>query len=175
MSVVGNQLNMLTGTESFPANSVININSNQPFAFSQPASSGAYDAIGGIEHELNEVLGGGGPGSRLNDCNVSSFLCGGAFGPLDLYRYSATGTPSFTIASTASSYFSVDGGATNIVDFNQLFGGDYADFAPPSGGGSPSGPGQLIQNAFNSMGPDEPYTSCRRNLRWRKLSVGIRL
>jgi hypothetical protein len=158
MSITGNQLDMLTGTTSYPANSHVNINSNQPFGFSQPVSSSVYDAVGGIEHELDEVLGGGGGGSTLNNCMTNpGFFCG-TYGPLDLYRYSAVSTPSFTTSSTASSYFSIDGGLTNIVDFNQQSGGDYADFAPACGGGSPSGPGQLIQNAFNCTGPDEPYT-----------------
>ena len=88
----------------------------------------------------------------------NSSFCG-TYGSLDLYRYSAIGTPSFTTSSNASSYLSIDGGASNIVDFNQQSGADYADFAPACGGGSPSGLGQLIQNAFNCMGPDEPYTS----------------
>jgi len=159
MSITGNQLDMLTGTTSYPANSHVNINSDQPFGFSQPVSSSVYDAIGGIEHELDEVLGGGGGGSTLNNCMTNpAFFCG-TYGPLDLYRYSAAGTPSFTTSSTASSYFSIDGGVSDIVDFNQQSGGDYADFAPACGDGSPSGPGQLIQNAFNCMGPDEPYTS----------------
>jgi len=158
MAVAGNQLNMLRGTAASPANAVININSIQPFDFSQPASSNGFDAIGGIEHELDEVLGGGGAGSTLNACSEgNSFFCG-KYGPLDLYRYSAPSTPSDSITA-ASSYFSIDGGVTDIVDFNQTSEGDFADFAPNCGGGSPSGPGQLIQNAFNCMGPDEPYTS----------------
>jgi hypothetical protein len=66
-----------------------------------------------------------------------------AYGPLDLYRYSAPGTPSFTTCSTATSYLSVDGGVTSIVAFNQNSGGDFADFAAPT---------PQIQNAFATPG-----------------------
>ena len=91
----------------------------------------------------------------LNNCttNPTNFFCG-RFGPTDLYRYSAPGAPSFTTSGTATSYLSIDGGLTNVVDFNQNSGGDYGDFAPPG-----AGPGQLIQNAFNNTGQDEAYTT----------------
>jgi hypothetical protein len=114
---------------------------------------------GGLEHELDEVLGGGGAGSTLNEIlnncttNPTDFFCG-RFGPTDLYRYSAPGTPSFTTTATATAYLSIDGGVTNVVDFNQNLRGDFGDFAPPG-----TGAGQLIQNAFNSTGQNEPYTT----------------
>src|SRR6516164_8803398 len=129
------------------ANSVVNINSSQPFAFSRPVPSDKFDAIGGIEHELDEVLGGGGAGSTLNFGSVAScvtdptgFFCN-KVGPTDLYRYSSPNNPSFTGSSSASAYLSVNGGVTRIVQFNQLSGGDYGDFAPPG-----TGAGQLFQN-----------------------------
>jgi PEP-CTERM motif len=49
---------------------------------------------------------------------------------------------------------SFDGGTTELVAFNQNSNGDYSDFWPPG-----TGAGQLIQNAFNSMGQDEAYTT----------------
>jgi hypothetical protein len=159
LAVAGNQLTML-GFAGRPGNARININSNQPFAFSRPVPSNQFDAVGGLEHELNQVLGGGGAGSQplmfiANGCVGSSgaFFCS-KFGPLDLYRYSAPGTPSFSTSITATSYLSVDGGATSIVSFNQDSRGDFGDFAPPG-----TGAGQLIQNAFNSTGQDEAYTT----------------
>jgi PEP-CTERM motif len=62
---------------------------------------------------------------------------------------------------------SVDGGVTNIAFFNQNQDGDMADFAGDLADGGAnqcgqltgSGGGQLIQNAFNCAGPDEPYIS----------------
>jgi hypothetical protein len=146
-------------TPTFAGNASININSNQTFDFSRPVPSNQFDLIGGLEHELDEVLGGGGAGSTLNPIQSScpttptGFFCN-KVGSLDLYRYSAPGTPSFTTSGSAFSYLSIDGGVTNVVDFNQNSGGDYGDFAPPG-----SGAGQLIQNAFNSTGQDEAYTT----------------
>lgn len=157
LAVAGAQLTML-GVASAP-NATININSNQSFAFSRPVSSSFFDAVGGIEHELNEVLGGGGAGSTLNSIagscasSPNGFFCN-KVGPTDLYRYSAPSTPSFTTSGSASSYLSIDGGKTSIVAFNQNSNGDYGDFAPPG-----TGAGQLIQNAFNNKGQDELYTS----------------
>jgi hypothetical protein len=151
----------MLGLAGGPPSSVININSNQAFGFSQPVSGSQFDLTGGLEHELDEVLGGGGGGSVLN--SVESTCPGDPsdpsctdIGPLDLYRYSSAGVNSFTTSGSASSYFSVNGGTTSIVAFNQDSNGDYGDFAPDCGTGG--GTGQLIQNAFNCSGPDEAYT-----------------
>jgi hypothetical protein len=85
-----------------------------------------------VEHQIIEVLGGGGGGSTVGQ-PVTSTL-----GPLDLYRYHSSGptianltsTPSYTASSGEVAGFSVDGGATGIAQFNQAGGGsDYGDFA----------------------------------------------
>jgi hypothetical protein len=155
MAINGNQLLMLGITDD-PGDSVININSTQPFSFSRPVGSGDYDAIGGIEHELDEVLGVGGGASTLNEClDGKTFFCG-KYGSTDPYRYSAPGIPSFTTSSSATSYFSIDGGVTQIVQANQNSSGDFADFAPPCGTGS--GTLELVQNAFNCTSQYEAYT-----------------
>jgi hypothetical protein len=134
----------------------ININSTQNFGFTQPVSSSSYDLVGGLEHELNEVLGGGGGGSKLNAVQQGNAGLDGYVGALDLYRYSATHTASFTTSGSASSYFSINGGATSIVAFNQNSSGDYGDFAPACNN---LGSGQLVQNAFNCTGPSAAYTT----------------
>src|SRR5262249_54815690 len=46
--------------------------------------------------------------------------------------YSAPGTISFTNSKSASSYFSIDGGVTNIVGLNQDPDGDYGDWVGSS-------------------------------------------
>jgi hypothetical protein len=51
-----------------------------------------------------------------------------AISPEDLFRYSAPGTINFTNSASASSYFSIDGGVTNIVGLNQDPAGDYGDW-----------------------------------------------
>jgi len=152
---------ILTGAANNYTNTVT-INSNQPFALTGTANSSQYDLVGGLEHEIDEVMGGGGEGSTLNDLANPSFCPASPIctqeGSTDLYRYSAPGVPSFTTSTKATSYFSIDGGVTPIVQFNQngngFPGGDYGDFAPPGGGS-----GQLIQNAFNFFGEDEAYTT----------------
>jgi hypothetical protein len=75
-------------------------------------------------------------GNYLNDLGV-----------LDPYRYLAPEVPSFTTSSSATSYLSVDGGATSIVGFNKSSSGDLADFA-----GS-----DTVQAAFTSSGEAAPY------------------
>ena len=135
---------------------------DQPLTYTQPVpaydgTNLTYDATRTMEHEIDEVLGGGGSGSTLND--VAIFGIDNPQDPftfyqgaLDLYRYAAPGTPSFSTSSSDSSYFSVDGGVTDIVGFNQYSQGDFADFGPladacdPSGFGGPAG---LIQDAFS--------------------------
>jgi hypothetical protein len=159
IALSGAQVGMLGLGPASDSNATVNINSNQSFAFRRPVSNSQYDLIGGLEHELDEVLGGGGGGSTLNSIasscanNPSGFFCN-KLGSLDLYRYSAPAVPSFSVSSAADAYFSIDGGGTNIVAFNQNSSGDFGDFAPLG-----TGAGQLIQNAFNSTGQDKAYTS----------------
>ena len=63
------------GTPSLMANDTVNINSNvTTWNFSGTATSGQYDAIGTIEHELDELLGIGGGGSVLGNCSGGKFL-----------------------------------------------------------------------------------------------------
>jgi hypothetical protein len=105
-----------------------------------PQNSGYYDIEAVAAHEIDEVLGIGGPGSALPTTNSS-------VGILDLFRYSAPGVRSFTSSSSATSYFSINGGTTNLVGFNQAGGGsDYSDWAT---GATPQ-----VQDAFGSPGVD---------------------
>ena len=141
---------------------VITINVDQPFTYTEPVPvydghNVTYDATRAVEHEIDEALGGGGSGSTLN--SVSQFGTDNPDsvftfyqGALDLYRYSAPETPSFSTSETAGAYFSVDGGATEIVGFNNFSQGDYGDFGPnidSCAGGGFGGPAGLIQDAFN--------------------------
>jgi len=161
MSITGAQLTMLHAVAGLPGNTpggaTISLNSNANFAFTGPVPPDRYDAVGDVEHELDEVLGGGGGGSTLNRCITNpGFYCG-TYGPTDLYRYSAPGVPGYTASSAATSYFSIDGGNTAIASFNQDPAGDLGDFAPPCGTGG--GADELIQDAFSCPGPYEAYTT----------------
>jgi hypothetical protein len=89
-------------------------------------------AVSVLEHELDEVLGGGGTGTTLGDSVTSTI------GPTDLYRYQSSGstcanvdsTPSYTTSSSEVACYSIDGGQTSLVQMNEAGGGsDYGDFA----------------------------------------------
>jgi hypothetical protein len=127
---------------------VITLSNTQPLSYTRPVTSGSYDAIRVIEHETDEILGGGGAGSTLNAVANNSVPLSSFYGPLDLYRYGAAHTPSFTASTSATAYFSVDGGVTNIVGFNQNQGlslanyGDFGDFL------STTGCPDYVQDAF---------------------------
>lgn len=85
---------------------------------------GLFETMQVIQHETDEVLGVGGAGSLLGSGIPPDLM-----GIEDIYRYAGAHTPSFTDDTTASAYFSIDGGVTDIMDFNQNGRGDYADWA----------------------------------------------
>ena len=93
--------------------------------FSDNAGPGQYDATATIQHEVDEVLGIGGAGSVLNDGPPGS----GFVGAFDLNRYADFHIPSLSTDPEAAAYFSYDGGATKVMDFNQNGIGDFGDWA----------------------------------------------
>jgi hypothetical protein len=113
-----------------------------------------YDLVSSVAHEVDEVLGIGGAGSRLNSG-------GRDIGPLDLYRYSATGVRSYSTSANVSSYFSIDGGHTIQVHFNQDSSGDFGDWGDGVTPAHAHGNTPLqVQDAFHdttqaNMGPNE--------------------
>ncbi len=82
-----------------------------------------YSLISVVEHEINEVLGlGSSLGLGLSQPS-----------PEDLFRYAAAGVRSYATRSCSGTvpraFFSIDGGATNIDEFNNCNnGGDYGDW-----------------------------------------------
>jgi hypothetical protein len=132
---------------------VITLNTSLGLNYGTSAGAG-YSAIAAMEHETNEMLGGGGQGSVLNDipCNTAK-TANTDVGVLDLYRYSAAGVPSFSSCGglNPGPYFSVDGGTTDIIAFNDVAdGSDLSDF----------GPSGYVQSAFGSNnGSVPPYTT----------------
>jgi len=109
-----------------------------------------------ILHELDEVLGGGGAGSTLNGAQQGVSFFSNKYGATDLYRYSAANTPSWSTSGSATAYFSIDGGVTNLHYFNQDSSGDYGDFT--NGGAAGGVDACVIQSAF-ICSPADNYVS----------------
>jgi len=83
---------------------------------------GDFDFIGVAEHEISEVMGRIGLlGTNLNG--------NPGYGVLDLFGYTAPG--SLTLAQqVGGAYFSIDGGQTNLMAYNDAAnGGDAKDWA----------------------------------------------
>ena len=112
---------------------IITINSAAAFTFTRPPANNTYDARRSVEHEIDEVLGLGSTlGTSLGDKR-----------PQDLFSWSSAGVRS--ISSSGSRYFSIDGGTTDIVGFNQNSNGDFGDWL--SGACPQATP--YVQNAFS--------------------------
>ncbi len=115
-----------------------------------------YDLQSVAGHETDEILGIGGPGTVLPDATT------GSVGVLDLFRYASPGVRSFTTNPSVNAYFSIDGGTTNLVNFDQNNeGADFADWGngipnaeagniPPQMQDSFGTPGAMV-----NIGPNE--------------------
>lgn len=76
-------------------------------------------------HEIDESLGIGGAGSTVGD--TGSFFSNNP-GDLDIYRYTAAGARTYTTTGD-DAWFSINGGTTDLIQFNQAGGGsDYGDW-----------------------------------------------
>jgi hypothetical protein len=121
-----------------PYDGIVTLNSDVTFKYTRPAVSGDFDAQRAVEHEIDEVIG------------LGSYLGGSPeatdFRPQDLFAWSAPGHLSH--AALGIRYFSIDDGITNIVDFSQVSGGDYGDWASEP---CPQ-PHPYVQNAFGCAG-----------------------
>ena len=91
----------------------IGFSSSDPFTYNPNgrAVAGSYDFLGVVAHELSEVMG------RISD--LVSGASASSLTALDLFRYSAPGTRELVGGQAA--YFSVDGGKTNLDNFNTDF------------------------------------------------------
>jgi hypothetical protein len=88
---------------------------------------GTYDFFGVAAHEISEVLGrelfvGDQDGQGIGP---------NSYTPLDLFHYSSNGMRDFL--GTAAGYFSFDGGATDVDQFNTNPNGDFGDWASSAG------------------------------------------
>jgi hypothetical protein len=99
-----------------PYDGIVTLNSSVPYQFTRPTSAGQLDAQRSTEHEVDEVIG---LGSRLG-------RNGNDLHPQDLFSWSSPGVRNLT--SSGTRYFSINGGVTNIVNFNQNPNGDFGDW-----------------------------------------------
>lgn len=101
-----------------------------------------YDLMAVASHEIDEALGFG---SALNGlANSTITVPTGPVWGLDLYRYDQNGNRILTNDINAQSFFSIDGGHTLLVPFNQNSNGDFSDWQP---NGTPR-----VQDAFATAG-----------------------
>jgi len=108
------------------------------------STTGAYNLESVVEHEIDEILG---LGSDLSGTSLPSYVA-----PEDLFRYASSGVRSFATnlstsstcgSGTPNAYFSIDGGTTNIANFNNCANNaDYGDWA--------TGGPVLVQNAYGT-------------------------
>ncbi len=110
------------------------------FASGTTPSSGMFYFIGVAEHEITEVMG------RFS--LLASTLAGSAsYSVMDLFRYASAGA--LQIGSGAPSYFSIDGGVTNLHSWNNFVTGNHDDLGDWAQGATHdafddrSGPGVL--------------------------------
>jgi hypothetical protein len=119
-----------------PYDGILTLNSGAPYQFVRPPNSADYDAQTAVEHEIDEILG---LGSRLN-------ASGSNLRPQDLFSWSSSGVRN--ISRAGSRYFSIDGGNTVIVNFNQTAPFDFGDWqSDPCPQANPD-----VQNAFSCRG-----------------------
>ena len=126
-----------------PYDAIVTLNSAAPYQFSRPPGAGNFDAQRSTEHEVDEAIG---LGSRLGG-NGSDVR------PQDLFSWSSPGHRS--ISRSGTRYFSINGGVTNIVNFNQDSHGDFGDWL--SGGCPQTHP--YVQNAFGCAGQDSDISA----------------
>ncbi|HEX3574924.1 MAG TPA: NF038122 family metalloprotease [Rhodopila sp.] len=105
-----------TGTE-VDGNIGFSATANWTFDPNNRSAAGSYDFIGDAEAEITHALG------RLPGLQLSA---PGWYSPLDLMRYASPGVNALSVGAPA--YFSINGGATDLVAFDTT--GDSSDWTP---------------------------------------------
>lgn len=101
-----------------PYDGIVTLNSAMPYQFTRPIGGGSFDAQRATEHEIDELMG---LGSHLNLSPPGTDLR-----PQDLFNWSSPGVRNLT--SSGTRYFSINGGNTNLVNFNQEPNSDFGDW-----------------------------------------------
>ena len=111
----------------------------------QTPTSGSYYFLGVVEHEISEVMGR----DSWLDLNGTT-----DYSPMDLFRFSGSGTDQFTTGNP--SYFSLDGGKTDLYHWNNFTTGNFGDLGDWAAT-SPYTPDSFNDNS--SSGVINPITS----------------
>ena len=127
----------------------IGLSSAYQSQFTGTPTSGKFDAIAAMEHEISEVMGRTGSMGNVYGSNIYTVT--------DLFRYkgnnpsnSLAGSPVRDLTPGAhEGVFSIDGGATNLGFYNKSDGsaGDYADWDTT-----------MIGDPFGESAPGAPYS-----------------
>src|SRR5262249_13673796 len=86
---------------------------------------GQYDFFGVVAHEISEVMG------RVLGGGATVFGLSNSYTPLDAFHYESP-----AVLPLRGGYFSVDGAATNLDNFNNALFGDAGDWAASAGNDS---------------------------------------
>jgi hypothetical protein len=135
--------NLGFSTSPVPFDSTIGLNTSITSPPNALAGNFSLQAV--ANHEIDEVLGIGGTGSTLTGTGSLT----GPVGDLDLFRYDANGSRSYSNADPNQPYFSINGGATALSFFNQVVGADFADWQSDP---DHAGFGPQVQDAFATPG-----------------------
>ena len=121
-----------------PYDGIVTLNSAMPYRFTRPVDGGSFDAQRATEHEIDELMG---IGSHLNLSPPGTDLR-----PEDVFNWGSPGVRNLT--SSGTRYFSINGGNTNLVNFNQQPNSDFGDWlSTPCPQSHP-----YVQNAFACRG-----------------------
>ncbi len=114
----------LDGTATFSSDTLFD------YDRSDGITPGHYDFYGSVAHEFSEIMG-----RELNAIGneVQTGEANGYY-PYDLFKYTAAGVHGFV--GTTPGYFSLDGGTTNLDDFNHNPDDDFGDWAASAGNDS---------------------------------------
>jgi len=114
--------NTLDGWVGIASDAMLQQQANGSWSYSVTATPGSsqFYLVGVLEHEISEILG------------RSSYLnARGEYGIMDLYRYAGAGVRQTGTGGPA--YFSTNGGATDLGNWNTLSAGDIGDWASSVG------------------------------------------
>jgi len=111
---------------------IVTLNSASSLQFSRPTDANRFDAQRSIEQGIGNIMG------LLY--SLSDFM------PNDLFSWASPGSRNFDVSGRR--YFSIDGGVTTIIDFNQNPNGPFAGWL--SGTCPQANP--YVQNAFPCAG-----------------------